>query len=190
MKQLRLVLGLASASVCAAAAGEGSPHNMQYGDGPFQKVATVEMRAVNKQGTGASLGEVVVRETDYGLLFVPSLHGLEPGLHGFHVHQNASCQPSKKDGKITPAGAAGGHYDPKNTGTHDAPWGAGHQGDLPALYVNEDGVAQWPVLAPRLSADDLEGRALMIHSGGDNYSDEPKPLGGGGARVACGVIEE
>ena len=28
----------------------------------------------------------------------------------------------------------------------------------------------------------------MIHSGGDNYSDEPK-LGGGGARVACGVIE-
>jgi Cu-Zn family superoxide dismutase len=28
----------------------------------------------------------------------------------------------------------------------------------------------------------------MIHEGGDNYSDQPKPLGGGGARIACGVI--
>ena len=28
----------------------------------------------------------------------------------------------------------------------------------------------------------------MIHEGGDNYSDTPKPLGGGGARMACGVI--
>jgi Cu-Zn family superoxide dismutase len=28
----------------------------------------------------------------------------------------------------------------------------------------------------------------MIHAGGDNYSDEPAPLGGGGARVACGVV--
>jgi len=29
----------------------------------------------------------------------------------------------------------------------------------------------------------------MIHAGSDNYADEPKPLGGGGSRVACGVIE-
>lgn len=29
----------------------------------------------------------------------------------------------------------------------------------------------------------------MIHKGGDNYSDEPAALGGGGARFACGVIE-
>jgi len=33
--------------------------------------------------------------------------------------------------------------------------------------------------------DQLEGRALMIHAGGDNYADEPEPLGGGGAR--CGL---
>ena len=36
--------------------------------------------------------------------------------------------------------------------------------------------------------EDVSGRALMIHEGGDNYADEPKPLGGGGARIACGVI--
>ena len=43
--------------------------------------------------------------------------------------------------------------------------------------------------ANRLKVADVKGRALMIHAGGDNYSDQPKPLGGGGARVACGVIK-
>ena len=36
--------------------------------------------------------------------------------------------------------------------------------------------------------NDLYGRALVIHAGGDNYSDSPEPLGGGGARLACGVV--
>lgn len=29
----------------------------------------------------------------------------------------------------------------------------------------------------------------MVHMGGDNHSDHPKPLGGGGDRYACGVIK-
>ena len=40
---------------------------------------------------------------------------------------------------------------------------------------------------PRTLAWDIAGGRVMIHAGGDNYSDAPKPLGGGGARVACGV---
>ena len=28
----------------------------------------------------------------------------------------------------------------------------------------------------------------MIHIGGDNYHDHPDPLGGGGARMGCGII--
>jgi len=35
---------------------------------------------------------------------------------------------------------------------------------------------------------DIEGRALMIHAAGDNYSDTPAALGGGGARIVCGVV--
>ena len=42
----------------------------------------------------------------------------------------------------------------------------------------------------RLKTTDLAGRAIIIHAGGDNYSDNPKKLGGGGARVACGVVGE
>jgi superoxide dismutase, Cu-Zn family len=29
-----------------------------------------------------------------------------------------------------------------------------------------------------------------VHAGGDNHSDHPQPLGGGGARVACWLIPE
>ena len=29
----------------------------------------------------------------------------------------------------------------------------------------------------------------MIHVGGDNHSDHPAALGGGGPRMACGVIK-
>ncbi|MCP6423609.1 superoxide dismutase family protein, partial [Klebsiella pneumoniae] len=75
--------------------------------------------------------------------------------------------------------AAGGHLDPASSGKHLGPQGAGHLGDLPALVVNASGIANQPVAAPRLTLKDVQGRALMIHEGGDNYSDEPKPLGGG-----------
>ncbi len=55
------------------------------------------------------------------------------------------------------------------------------------LTVDEGGKATAPVVAPRLKLADLTGRALMIHAGGDNYSDQPEKLGGGGARIACGM---
>ena len=44
-------------------------------------------------------GVVVVSETPYGLVFTPSLTGIPPGLHGFHVHENGSCADGQKDGK-------------------------------------------------------------------------------------------
>ena len=70
------------------------------------------------------------------------------------------------------------------------PEGEGHLGDLPLLKTDAEGNITQSVMAPRLkSLDEIKGRALMVHVGGDNYSDEPKPLGGGGARFACGVIE-
>jgi Cu-Zn family superoxide dismutase len=124
-----------------------------------------------------------------GLLIVPDLHGLSPGQHGFHVHQHPDCGPKTSQGKVVPGGAAGGHYDPQDTGRHAGPVGNGHLGDLPVLLADGDGNATMAMFAPRLEVPDLVGRALMVHEGGDNYSDEPKPLGGGGARVACGVMD-
>lgn len=149
----------------------------------------VNMHAVDANGIGAAVGTVSITGSAHGLVFTPALRGLQPGLHGFHLHQNASCAAGVNEGKTVPAFGAGGHYDPQATGKHGTPWGDGHAGDLPALYVDADGNATQPVLAPRLKAADLKGRALMVHAGGDNHADHPAPLGGGGARVACGVIE-
>ena len=149
----------------------------------------ISMNLVDEKGVGQAVGAVAVSETAYGLVFTPSLSGLPPGLHGFHVHENHSCAPKEKDGKMVAALDAGGHYDPMATKHHGMPWGDGHLGDLPALYVDPQGNATNPVLAPRLKMADLKARSLMIHMAGDNHSDHPAPLGGGGARVACGVIE-
>lgn len=151
---------------------------------------TVPLNIATEKGPGESVGSVTIVKTDYGLVFTPELKGLEPGTHGFHIHAKPSCDAAEVDGKNTPAGAAGGHWDPENTGKHDAPWGDGHKGDLPALYVTSDGTASQSVLAPRLKdLNEIKGHALMVHVGGDNHSDHPKPLGGGGARMACGVIK-
>jgi Cu-Zn family superoxide dismutase len=150
---------------------------------------TVPMNKVDEQGVGAQVGQVVISESPYGVVFSPALAGLPPGAHGFHVHENSSCGPKEKDGKMVPALAAGGHYDPAASKHHGLPWGDGHLGDLPALFVDATGNANHPVLAPRLKIADMKGRSLMIHAGGDNHADHPAPLGGGGARLFCGVIQ-
>lgn len=154
--------------------------------------ANIAIHKVDEQGTTTELGTIKVTETDYGLLFSPEISQLTPGIHGFHIHQHPDCGPKTgEDDKVVPAGAAGGHFDPENTGKHLGPYDAkGHLGDLPALYVDADGHANYPVLAPKLEKlAQIQGRAIMIHADGDNHSDHPAPLGGGGARMACGVIE-
>ena len=149
---------------------------------------SVTLDVATPDGTGAVVGTVRLVDTPYGLALYPSLTGLPPGLHGFHFHENGSCAPAQKDGVAVPAGAAGGHFDPLGSKHHGEPWGDGHLGDLPPLVVGADGSANEPVLAPRLKLADVQHRALMVHAGGDNHSDHPAPLGGGGARVACGVV--
>lgn len=148
----------------------------------------VDIHAIDDTGVGESLGTINVSSNPYGTLLSPELSGLTPGLHGFHVHENPSCSAGLKAGKTVPGLAAGGHYDPAGTGRHEGPYANGHLGDLPPLFANSDGRAVLPVLAPRIKLSDLKGRSLIIHAGGDNYADTPAPLGGGGARVACGVI--
>ncbi len=169
----RIFLLVATLSLCGAARAD----------------IAVQMNAVDDKGIGKSVGQVAVSETPYGVVFSPSLAGLPQGLHGFHVHENPSCEPKEKDGKMVPALAAGGHYDPAATNRHGLPWGEGHLGDLPGLFVDAMGNANYPVLAPRLKITDVKGRSLMVHAGGDNHADHPAPLGGGGARMACGVIQ-
>ena len=76
---------------------------------------TVQLYVVNENGFGSSIGQVSISESKYGMVFTPSLKGLTPGMHGFHLHQMPSCESKVKDGKMVPALAAGGHYYPLDT---------------------------------------------------------------------------
>ena len=142
---------------------------------------TVPMYLTAPTGQGKPIGTLTFRDTQYGLLILPSLSDLPPGLHGLHVHDTPSCSGAGM--------GAGDHFDPMKTKTHLGPYADGHLGDLPALYVDSQGKASLTTLAPRLNEADLLGHAVIIHAGGDTYSDTPA-LGGGGARIACGVIQE
>ncbi len=150
----------------------------------FSSQTTVIIKSISKTGnSGMLLGQVTFKDTRYGLLILPKLHNLTPGLHGFHIHIIPSCA---KYGM-----AAGGHLDPKHTGKHLGPYNPkGHLGDLPVLYVQKNGISNTPTLAPRLTVQKITGHSLMIHAGGDNYSDSPEKLGGGGKRIACGIIRK
>ena len=182
-----IVLATAMAGLAAGVATAQDADQTKLFDPMAQaEKLVVPVELLGKDGNTA-VGNVVVIKTNYGLAFFPNLKGLAPGLHGFHVHANGDCGATDKGLGMK----AGGHFDPKDTKKHSFPWDdGGHIGDLPSLYVDADGNATVPVLAPKLkSFDDIRGHALMVHVGGDNFHDHPKALGGGGARMACGVIK-
>ena len=150
----------------------------------------VTLQRIDGNGTGESIGSITAQDTDQGLVIYPDLSGLTPGEHGFHLHSVGSCDAGETENGTAVAGlAAGGHWDPDGSGQHLGPFGNGHRGDLGKLIVDDDGNTNTSVVAPRLSTADLRGKALIVHAGGDTYRDEP-PLGGGGARVACGVVQD
>jgi Cu-Zn family superoxide dismutase len=149
----------------------------------------VEMNKIDIKGVGESIGTITISGAQGGgVTFTPDLKGLPPGSHGFHVHQFANCAAKEKEGKLEPGEMAGPHYDPDKSGKHGGPAGQGHKGDLPVLVVAAGGAATQAVTAKRLKLDDLRNKSLVIHQGGDTYS-EPPPSGGGGTRIACGLIE-
>lgn len=152
------------------------------------KPVKVTINQISADGTGAAIGSITLRETKSGLELAVDLSGLAAGEHGFHLHEKASCDPADKEGKKTAGHAAGGHWDPEATQAHKGPAGGGHKGDLPKLVVAANGKAKTKLAVAGLTLADVAGKSLMIHAGGDNYADTPKPLGGGGDRIACGVI--
>jgi len=155
-----------------------------------EKTITIYQLTNNQatNGIGEAIGSITFQDSPAGLLIKNQLTQLSAGEHGFHLHENPSCEGDEKDDQWVPGLKAGSHYDPDKTGEHEGPYGEGHKGDLPFILVEEDGTSQQVLLVPRLTVEELTGLSVMIHEGGDNYADAPKPLGGGGARIACGVI--
>jgi Cu-Zn family superoxide dismutase len=151
----------------------------------YAEEVKVSIYETSLTGQGKYVGYIIAEDTNFGLLITPYLDGLKQGIHGFHVHEGASCEPKN----ATLGLAAGQCFDPFDTGQHLGPYDEeGHLGDLPALYADSKRQVRTPVLAPRLTVADTIGHSFVICAGPDNYSDKPKKTGGGGARIACGFI--
>ena len=164
--------------------------SMLMGCQPSQETAKADVFAVSGENTGQQIGYVTFTDTPQGIRVKTNLHNLPSGEHGFHIHEYPNCRAgTDADGNVIPAQAAGGHFDPDKTGKHLGPDGHGHKGDMPALDVAADGTADTEFYLHNITVKDIRNRSIIIHAGGDNYKDEPLPLGGGGARIACGIIE-
>lgn len=98
------------------------------------------------------------------------------GPHGFHIHENSSCEIGDP---ANPFQDAGGHWNPA-TQPH-----GNHAGDFPVIFSNE-GTARMTFFTDKFSVDDVVGRVVIVHLNPDDYRSQP--AGDSGLRVACGVI--
>lgn len=145
--------------------------------------ATAEIKLAN----GSSAGTVTLRDVAAGVLLTFDLKGLPPGAHGFHVHEVGKCE-----GDFSSAGAI---YNPLGA-THGFVNDEGPMaGDLPNIVAGPDGTARAEMMTTYLHLNrdtdetlfDQDGSALVIFEKPDDYQSDPE--GGGGARIACGVIK-
>lgn len=137
------------------------------------KAQHVTVNAVTAQGIGNKIGTVELLDSPSGLVINTDLSDLPPGPHGFHIHEKGLCGPAEKDGKMgSRPSCAGGHFNPNQAPHHGTPL-TGHLGDLPLITVDASGKSQEKLVAPRLKLADVQGLAIMVHAGGDNYADGP-----------------
>lgn len=139
--------------------------------------------------SGQRVGRAVLTQGPTGLLIRIEADGLTPGWHGVHIHAVAACE--------APFTSAGGHI---NHGEPKDPHGllnaqGPDDGDLPNIHADAEGRVRAEVFTTRarIARDgpgqwlwDADGSALVIHASADDHGSQP--IGGAGARVACGVM--
>ncbi|SMO83023.1 superoxide dismutase family protein [Gracilimonas mengyeensis] len=137
---------------------------------------TATVMAVGESGVS---GTVTFTKANDGVQVQGNFAGLEPGMHGFHIHQYGDC--SADDGT-----SAGGHFNPAGN-DHAAPTDSSrHMGDLGNLEANENGEATIDYTDSVIDMSQILGRGLIIHAGEDDLTSQP--TGAAGSRLACGVI--
>lgn len=150
------------------------------------KTATAAVKA----GDGKDLGTATLTEAPHGVLLRLELKGLTPGWHGVHFHEKGDCgTPDFK--------SAGAHVHTTASVVHGLLNPDGNDnGDLPNIHAGADGVAMAELYSPLVSLKgaggrpallDADGSAIVVHANPDDHNSQP--IGGAGARVACGVVK-
>ena len=150
-------------------------------------VSTARSATVNLASASASLvsGRLVARPMAGGVHLTGEIGGLAPNsTHAIHIHEKGDCSAAD-------ASSAGGHFNPGGAPHGKVGAGPHHGGDMDNLVANAQGVARVDVHASGVTlgggaANDVAGRAVVVHATADDYASQP--AGNAGARVACGVI--
>ncbi|MCB1113222.1 MAG: superoxide dismutase family protein [Chlamydiia bacterium] len=145
-------------------------------------VTSAEARLKGAPGTEVR-GTVTFTEVEGGVEVVAKISGLQPGKHGFHIHEKGDCTASDFN-------SAGGHYNPTNEPHASPDVDRRHIGDLGNLIADEQGIAHYHRVDNRLELNgkhSIIGKGLIVHLKEDDFVTQP--TGNAGARVACAVIE-
>lgn len=181
MRKRRIGSAAAALALCAAMPAMAQDEAMAEDPRPTARADIVSQ-------TGEMLGTATLTELPMGgVLIELRLEGVPPGEHAFHIHENGVCEPPDFE-------SAGGHFNPYEVG-HGFYDGDGvHAGDLPNVFVEEDGVLRADMIAPDVTTTGAglnsvltgDGTAFVMHRDPDDYSTDP--AGASGPRIACGVI--
>ena len=130
-------------------------------------------------------GTLTLTSVPGGVRLQGHITGLMPGsTHGFHIHEHGDCSAAD-------ASSAGGHFNPTRTDHGDPAGMIHHAGDIANQVADAQGAVDVDVVVRGVTlgtgtADDVLGRAVVVHRDADDYATQPS--GNSGPRVACGAI--
>jgi len=184
---LRCLL-LTTFGTLAACAGPMPTPSVASGSPPLAGARVAQAVAIMAPASGSLVsGRLILTPEGDGVRIRGDIGGLAPdSVHGFHVHEKGDCSAAD-------ASSAGGHFNPAGQPHGRAGHGAHHAGDIDNLIADRNGVAHVDVHVAGVSlgggeANDVLGRALIVHAVPDDYASQP--AGNAGARIACGVIRQ
>lgn len=173
-----------AAAVGLAGTWAAGPPAMAQSTAPAPTVVKGELIGNAGKPIGSATATGTDRVTIVRLVLLPG--ALQPGWHGIHFHAVADCSDPEKflasKGHVNHGGKAHGLLNPNGP----------DQGDLPNVFAAADGSVSAEVTSPvglvgPNGLMDADGFALVIHAQPDDHTTQP--IGGAGARVACGVFK-
>ena len=145
--------------------------------------------AALKTADGGDAGSVTAFEGPLGLILRVEGKGWPAGWHGVHLHSVGTCEGPGFT-------SAGGHVNhAENARPHGLlnKSGGPDLGDLQNVHAAADGSANADVYLAWEGLDasegefiDTDGLSFLVHANPDDYVSQP--IGGAGARIACGVF--